>query len=312
MSSTRTDDPARTDDPVVVAAAGRGRWRALVGLVRPRQWVKNVLVLAAPGAAGVLTEANMAARTLVAFVALSLAASGTYALNDAADAEADRLHPVKRLRAVASGRVTVGTARLLGAVLLTAGIGFGFLSGTWQLPVVVACYVALTTAYSLVLKHVPVFDIAAVAAGFVLRGLAGAAATGVPVSDWFLIVASFGSLLMVVGKRETELRLIGEGATRPILARYPEPFLRTVRTLAATGVLLSYALFAFERAGEATAALPWFELSFVPFTLAILVYLLRIEEGLAAEPTEVVLRDRSLQAIGLVWAVVFALGVHLA
>lgn len=304
-----------TTDAVVtdrLEVSGSGAARDVVSLLRPRQWVKNVLVVAAPGAAGVLFEGPTFARTIVAFVALSLAASGTYALNDATDADADRRHPVKRYRPIAAGRISIRQGRALGVTLLIAGLAVAAVAGPWVVAAV-GCYAALTTAYSLVLKHMPVFDIAAIAGGFVLRGLVGAAAADVPVSDWFLIVATFGSLLMVIGKRETELRSLGgEGATRPILSKYPESFLRSARTLAAGSTLMSYVLFAFERAETAAADIPWFELSFIPFALAILLYLLRVEQGTAEDPTEVVLGDRAIQAVGLVWAIVFAAGVYTA
>lgn len=301
---------ATVADPIEVS--GSRVARDVLSLVRPRQWVKNVLVVAAPGAAGVLFEGPTLARTIAAFVALSLAASGTYALNDATDAEADARHPVKRYRPIAAGRISVTQGRILGATLIVAGLAVAALTG-WLVAAAVGAYVVLTTSYSLYLKHVPVFDITAIAGGFVLRGLAGAAAADVPVSDWFLIVASFGSLLMVIGKRETELRTLGsDGTTRPILAKYPESFLRSARTLAAGSTLMAYVLFAFERAETSAADIPWFEMSFVPFALGILLYLLRIEQGEAEDPTEVVLRDHTIQIVGAAWAIVFAVGVYTA
>src|SRR5437899_3273041 len=147
------------------------RGSMLMGLVhtaRPKQWVKNVLVFVAPGAAGVLDNGRPFAQTVIAFVCFCLAASGTYFLNDAADAERDRLHPTKQARPVAAGIVSVSTALTTGIVLIAGGIGLAF-AARWQLAVTVAGYVAITTLYSALLKHVAVVDIVALASGFVLR-----------------------------------------------------------------------------------------------------------------------------------------------
>jgi decaprenyl-phosphate phosphoribosyltransferase len=282
----------------------------LLRLARPKQWLKNVLVVAAPGAAGVIGQPEDLVRTLGALVAFCLAASGTYYLNDAADADADRQHPTKRHRPVAAGVVPVGLARGLGILLIVAGVAVGAAGGRWQLAAVVAAYVALTTSYTVWLKHVAVIDIAAVAAGFVLRAVAGAAATGVELSEWFLIVASFGSLFMVAGKRSAELDGGGDVAgQRAVLALYPPQFLLYVRSLASSAAILAYCLWAFEEA-RATTGIPWYELSIIPFALAILRYALRLASGDGGAPEDVVLGDRTLQVLGAAWVVVFAAGVY--
>jgi decaprenyl-phosphate phosphoribosyltransferase len=282
----------------------------LLRLARPKQWVKNVLVFAAPGAAGVLDDPADLAATGVAFVAFCLAASGTYYLNDAADVEADRHHPAKRHRPVASGAVPVGLARVLGVALIAAGVLTGAATGSWHLPAVVLGYVALTTSYTVWLKHVAVVDLAAVAAGFVIRALAGAAATDVEVSDWFLIVACFGSLFMVAGKRSAELaESVGSVSTRAVLGEYSASFLAHVRTLASGVTTVGYVLWAFERA-RGGGEFPWYELSIIPFVLALLRYALQIDRGAGGAPEEVVLGDRLLQVLGVIWVVVFGLGVY--
>jgi decaprenyl-phosphate phosphoribosyltransferase len=259
----------------------------------------------------VLGHGQPLARTLIAFACFCIAASGTYFLNDAADAASDRHHPTKRHRPVAAGIVPVATARVVGVVLVLAGIGLAF-TARWELAVVVAGYVALTTSYSLALKHVAVVDMVAVAAGFVLRAIAGASATGVPVSDWFFIVASFGSLFMVAGKRHAERQEMGAGAVavRPALAEYTDGFLAYVRAVASGTVLVAYCLWAFEKAHEAQTSWPWYQLSILPFVLGLLRYALLIEQGKGAAPEEIVLSDRTLQCIGVLWVLVFGLGIY--
>jgi decaprenyl-phosphate phosphoribosyltransferase len=284
---------------------------ALVRTARPRQWAKNVLVFAAPGAAGVLTEAKPLVQTLIAFVCFCLAASGTYFLNDAADVEADRLHPRKRFRPIASGALSISTARAVGVTLIVAGIGLSF-TARWQLAVTVAAYVAITTLYSVWLKHIAVFDIVAIASGFVLRAIGGATATGVPISDWFFIVASFGSLFMVTGKRHAELTKMGSEAhtVRATLAEYSDSYLAYLRAVSSGTVLVGYCLWAFEKAHETSASVPWYQLSILPFVLGLLRYALLVDQGKGEAPEEIVLSDRQLQVLGLVWLVVFGLGVH--
>jgi len=285
---------------------------ALVRLARPKQWTKNVLVIAAPGAAGVLTEASALFDTFIAFVCFCLAASGTYYLNDALDVEADRGHPTKRNRPIASGEVSVRTAAVGGAFLLTAAVALSFVARP-QLALVVGGYLVLTVAYSLWLKHQAVLDLAAVAAGFVLRTIAGGVAVGVPISEWFLIVAGAGSLFMVTGKRHAELLELGDDAAahRPALDMYSRSFLGYVRAVSSSIAILGYCLWAFQESEGAGEPL-WFELSIVPFVLGILRYALLLEQGRGGAPEELVLEDRTLLVIGLVWVALFAGAVHYA
>jgi decaprenyl-phosphate phosphoribosyltransferase len=301
----------------------RGALSLLAGLVRlarPRQWTKNLLVFAAPAAAGVLDNTGPAIDALVAFAAFCLAASGTYYINDARDAEADRLHPAKRNRPVASGVVPVAVAYGGGAVLLVASVALA-LAATPELAATILGYVALTTAYSMVLKNVAVVDLVAVAAGFVLRAVAGAAATDVPISDWFFIVASFGALFIVSGKRGAEASEMAAatGADarrfRAVLGAYSENYMAYLRSVTSGAVLVAYCLWAFEKAESAlnTSSIPWYQLSILPFVMAILRYALVLDKGdRGSAPEDIILGDRTLQCIGVAWAIVFAIGVYTA
>lgn len=289
----------------------RSLLRALFRTARPKQWSKNVLVFAAPGANGSLGHGTALAHTLIAFACFCLAASGTYFLNDAADVESDRRHPTKHNRPVASGAVSVGLARTVGVLLVLAATGLAF-AARWELAVTIAGYVAITTLYSSVLKKIAVVDIVAVASGFVLRAVAGVTATGVPISDWFLIVASFGSLFMVAGKRHAERVEMGEQAVevRATLGEYSDNFLAYLRSVSSGTVFVAYSIWAFEKAQEAHLEVPWYQLSIVPFVLGVLRYALLVDQGHGGAPEEVVLTDRPLQVIGLLWVVVFSLGIY--
>lgn len=292
--------------------------RGLLREARPKQWAKNALVFAAPVAAGVMTEPRIMAETLIAFLCFCLAASGTYFLNDLRDVEADRLHPTKRDRPIAAGVVPEDLARMVGPALIVAGVLLGF-AADWRLALTVAAYVALTTVYTFWLKHQPVFDVVGVAAGFVLRAIGGAAATGVPISNWFFIVASFGSLFMVAGKRQGEAAelsgddgVVHAGLIRATLGAYTDSYLAYLRSVSSAAVLIGYCLWAFEQADLKPDAGFWLELSIVPFVCAILRYALLLDQGKGSEPEKLVLSDRTLLVTGAVWAAIYAIGIYIA
>ncbi len=300
---TPTGDPAPPPRP--------SHLRAILKTARPKQWTKNVLVFAAPAAAGVLDHADAIAQTLVAFVAFCLAASGTYLLNDAGDAEADRLHPTKRSRPIAAGELSPSLARgvAVGLIVIACAITAPINDG--KLTAVVAAYVAVTLSYTLWLKHEPVIDLAAVAAGFVFRAIAGGVATDVPLSDWFLIVAGAGSLFIVTGKRHAEQVELGSASHshRTTLGEYSTAYLGFVRAVAAGVMITAYCLWAFENASK-SGDTTWFRLSIVPFVIAVLRYGFVIDQGGGGAPEEVVLGDRVLLAVGVIWVVMFMLGVR--
>ena len=278
---------------------------------RPKQWAKNILVFAAPGAAGVLNEWGSLWRTLLCFVALSLTASGTYFWNDILDVEADRVHPTKCRRPIAAGLVSINTARIVGTLLLVSGIAVGFIPD-WRCGVAVIVYVVLTVSYSTVLKHQPVLDLLAVAGGFVIRAIAGAEASSVEMSTWFLLCASFGALFIVTGKRYAEMKELGEGngSTRSTLMAYSLDYLRMVLAVSLGATLVAYCTWAFATKEISGSSWPSYELSIIPMLAALLRYLLALEQGRGGAPEEVFASDRTLQVLGLIWVIIFGLGVY--
>ncbi|MGD9955486.1 MAG: decaprenyl-phosphate phosphoribosyltransferase [Candidatus Nanopelagicales bacterium] len=280
---------------------------SLVSALRPRQWAKNVLVLAVPLAAGRLLEPAVLGPTLVAFVAFCLVSSATYLVNDTMDLEADRAHPVKRERALARGDVSPRTALATAVVLVVVALGLAWALTRPPLVWVLVGYLVATIAYSTRLKHEAVVELALLSAGFLLRAVAGGAATGIPVSEWFLIVAAFGSLFMAAGKRFSELLAHPEGTDpmRRSLAGYTVTYLRFVWGIAAAVTITAYCLWAFEVGSRATGS--WAAWSVAPFVLAVLRYAVRIDAGQAEAPEEVALRDRTLQVLALLWVATFAL-----
>ncbi|MGV9802004.1 decaprenyl-phosphate phosphoribosyltransferase [Mycobacterium sp. NPDC003449] len=276
----------------------------LVKALRPRQWVKNLLVLVAPLAAlggGVEYELGaLALKVSVAFVMFSLAASSIYLINDARDVEADRAHPTKRFRPIAAGVVPQSLAYVLAVTLATVA-----LVGAWlltpNLALVIVVYLAIQLAYCFGLKHQPVLDICIVSSAYLIRAIAGGAAADIPLSQWFLLMMAFGSLFMVAGKRYAELQLAERtGAKiRKSLESYTSSYLRFVWTLSATAVVVCYGLWAFER--DRVGGSSWFAVSMIPFTIAILRYAVDVDGGIAGEPEDIALRDRVLQLLAVAW-----------
>ena len=304
-------DPSRATPPTDPEVRHSSTLKAAIRTARPKQWTKNVLVFAAPAAAGVLDQRDALLQTLVAFVGFCLAASGTYFLNDANDAKADRLHPTKRLRPIAAGDLDIRTARVIAVVLILLSLAVTAPINDFKLMGVVAGYVLVTLSYTFWLKYEPVIDLAAVAAGFVFRAIAGGVATNVPLSDWFLIVAGAGSLFIVTGKRHAEQVELGSDSLehRRTLGEYSTAFLGYVRAVASGVMITAYCLWAFENAAK-TGDETWFRLSIVPFVIAVLRYALVVDQGGGGAPEEVVLSDRVLQIVGVIWAILFAIGVR--
>jgi decaprenyl-phosphate phosphoribosyltransferase len=282
--------------------------RGLVAAARPRQWLKNVLVFAAPAAAAVLGHGDVLWRTVLTFVAFCFVSSATYLLNDVVDADADRMHPVKRHRPVAGGVVSTRLALTAVAVLLVCGLGLAY-AVSWKLGLLVTGYKVMTTAYTFRLKHTPNVDIVIVASGFLVRAVAGGVAVGVPLSHWFLAVASFGSLFMVAGKRQGELLRGGDSATRPVLAEYTLEHLRFVVTTSAAVTIVTYCLWAFGH--PRTSSIPWWGLSIVPFVMGIMRYALLVDRGEGGTPEELVIRDPGLRLVGIAWLALFLGSVYI-
>ncbi|MDQ4117300.1 MAG: decaprenyl-phosphate phosphoribosyltransferase [Actinomycetota bacterium] len=284
--------------------------RGVLKTMRPRQWVKNVLVFAAPFVGGGVFEIPVILDCLIAFAAFSLAASGVYLVNDALDVEADRAHPTKCRRPIAAGIVPVPLAYVVAAALFAGAIALGILAD-WRLLVVLAVYVAVQLAYCLWLKHQPVIDICIVASGFLLRAIAGGVATGIALSQWFLLVAGFGSLFMVAGKRYAEMMLAERtGAKiRKSLESYSSSYLRYIWSLSATVMIMTYGLWAFE-IRETHHNSVWSVISIVPFVIAVLRYSVDVDRGTGGEPEEIALGDRVLQVLAVAWVAMLTLAVY--
>ena len=286
----------------------------MVLALRPKQWLKNVLVFVAPAAAGTLHDGSVLSKALVAFGTFCMVASGLYLINDVRDVDADRQHPRKSRRPIAAGLIPIPLALATAVVLVVAGIVIGTLAAHWELGITLGVYAAITLAYTFKLKAEPVIELACVASGFVLRATGGGAATGTRLSVWFGVVISFGALFLVTGKRLAEMpSATSPGEQRAVLARYTVGFLQATLTLAATISIAAYFLWAFETTGlvsRAHLSPVWIQLTAVPVVLGALHVLLLLFRGEGSAPEELAYRDRTLQSIGVAWLALLMIGLY--
>ncbi len=285
----------------------------IVRLLRPYQYTKNLLVFAAPGAAGTLTDPAAFGRTSAAFVLFCAVSSFGYIVNDLADIDADQAHPRKRNRPLASGAVQPRAARAaLIALGLGAVIGASFLG--WSFAATLAAYAAVTLSYTGYLKRVPWVEMTWVSLGFVLRSIAGGRATDVGISAWFVIVVSAGALLLIAGKRIGERAAMRDTSlTRKVLASYPPRSLELLAVTAGAIAVLGYAGWAVAEApGQATSATgeTLLRLTTVAFVVAIGRFVSLSLRGRGEQPELLVLRDPVVVAAGLCWVGLFAAGVY--
>lgn len=279
---------------------------ALLRACRPRQWAKNVLVLAAPCAAGVIDQPLVAAQVAGAFLVMCLVSSATYLVNDVRDVAQDRLHPRKRSRPIAAGELSTGAAMWAAAALALAGIALG-VAITPGLGVLACGYLALTACYSLWLRRIVILDMLAIAAGFVLRALAGGVASDIYLSRYFVIVTGSCAIYLVAAKRYAELReSSGSAPVRATLRRYSPAGLRATLLGAAGLAGVAYTAWAFTRPSHVV----WYAFSIVPFLLWLGRYAALIGAGAGQAPEELILRDRTLLGLSVAWSMLFIGGVY--
>ena len=284
---------------------------AMIAAMRPRQWVKNVLVFAAPLAAGQLLEVDVFWASVGAFVMFCVISSATYLINDIKDRESDREHPSKGKRPIAAGELSVPLAISLAVVLAVIALAGSYAIAP-ALAAVVLAYAVFTVSYSMLFKHEPVIELALISMGFLLRAVAGGAASDLPISQWFLIVAGFGSLFMAAGKRFSELKreeIAGSPSEnrRKSLEGYSLSYLQFVWGTAAAVTIMGYALWAFDVA-QTPSSLAWAEWSVLPCVLAILRYGIVSDRGDAEAPEDAVTADKALLLLGAAWVILFAMG----
>ncbi len=285
----------------------------LVRLLRPTQWVKNVVIFAGPAAGLALFDATHFRHAIIAFASFCLAASAAYSINDALDHKADAAHPTKRLRPVARGVIKPATAIGMGVLLI-----LGALAATWAIPyravtLVVGMYFVLTLAYSLALKKRMILDVITISTGFVLRAWAGSLAVGVVTSRWLVACMFTLCLFMGFGKRRCEIAMLPDADQahrhRRTLIRYTPDLLSHLISVSAGIAIITFLLYTLDTRGSESP----FAKEHLFFTLPIVIYgvfryAMITELGIYSGPTEIVLKDKALLATIILWVTV-ALGI---
>ncbi|HEY6361046.1 MAG TPA: decaprenyl-phosphate phosphoribosyltransferase [Vicinamibacterales bacterium] len=317
LSSPRVSNLEHSD-PELARPAGqpstRSTFTLLLASLRPEQWTKNLVVLAGLLFGGRLLDWNavfLAVATFVIFCALS---GVVYLFNDVADRDSDQQHPLKRLRPIASGQLPVKMALLAAGVLGTAALAGAFLVSA-RLGLVAGAYLLLLLLYSATLKNIVIIDALTIAAGFVLRAVAGAVAVAVPISHWLLVCATLLALFLAFSKRRHELTLLGEGAIdhRRILEEYTPYLLDQMVAVVTASTLIAYIFYATspETAGRLGTSRLGLTIPFVLYGIFRYLYLVHQKRG-GGSPAALLLTDRPLLACVGLWALSVALILYSA
>jgi len=276
--------------------------RALLKTMRPRQWTKNVFVFAALVFDGKLFHLHDFLRTLAGFGLFCLISSAVYIFNDLLDVEADRQHPVKKNRPIASGKLSVPAALAAGATLSLLAIVPGYLLA-WQFALTILVYIAMMLVYSRWLKHVPILDVLILAAGFVLRVHSGTTLITVErFSPWLYVLMTLLALYLGFGKRRAEMAMLAEDATlhRKVLDGYTIPLLDQFITIVSGTTIVAYSLYTFFRPGAPENHALMLTIPFVIYAIFRYLYLIQVKE-IGGEPEEILLSDRPFQISIFLW-----------
>ena len=285
---------------------------SLIISLRPDQWTKNLIVFAALIFAVQLFDPAALALASAAFLIFCGLSGAVYLINDVSDREADRLHPLKKMRPIASGALSPGTALIWAAALIVVGLAAAFALRP-MFGVVAASYVTLVIWYSRALKHVVIVDVMSIAIGFVLRAVAGGVVIGVPISDWLLVCTILGALFLGLAKRRHELTLLAEGATghRRILEEYDPYLLDQMIAVVAAATLVAYIIYCASPETAEKFGTQWLVLT-TPFPIYGIfryLYLVHRKHG-GGSPSDLLLRDRPLLGCVALWGLAIVLIIY--
>lgn len=276
-----------------------------IRLLRPVQWLKNLMLLFPPFLGGVLFMEGTLTLAVLPFVAFCLASSACYVTNDIIDIKVDRGHPSKKYRPLPSGEIPVGNALVIAVIFLVLSL-LAAKSVSLRFLFLLLAYLSVSTLYSLQLKNYPLLDIFSIASGFILRLLAGGEAFAVPISEWLFLTVFLLALFLSTGKRYGEKRTLGEQAVnhRRALAAYPDGFLDGLLFMSGSAVLVTYTMYVIARHSNLL-------LYSVPLCcFGLLRYIMRVQSGRGGDPTESLTRDLPLLVVGITWAIIVGLGIY--
>jgi 4-hydroxybenzoate polyprenyltransferase len=307
-----TSSPVATSGAANDAVPGRPLALHLLLSLRPAQWSKNLLVFAGLLFGRRLFDGAAVLDAISAFAVFCGLSGAVYLLNDIADRDSDRLHPLKAQRPIASGALPVPVAAAVALGLAIAGLAAAYTIGP-AFASVVAAYLALQVTYSFALKHIVIIDVLTIAIGFVLRAVGGAVAVRVEIGHWLLVCTILLALFIALAKRRHEIVLLAEGAVshRPILGEYSAYLLDQMIGVVSASTLISYVFYTMSPETQAKFGTAWLGLT-IPFPLYGIfryLYLVHQREG-GGSPADLLLTDRPLLACVALWALTVALIIY--
>ncbi len=278
---------------------------SFIRLLRPTQWLKNLMLYFPCFLGGVLFQPGVFGSGLLPLLAFCMASSSTYIFNDIIDMSLDREHPEKKFRPIASAEITVQSAFALACLLIIAALLLA-ISINMQFTLILTAYLLISLAYSLKLKAFPVIDLFCISAGFLLRLVAGGVVTGVVISEWLFLTVFLLAIFLSTGKRLGEKILLGEsaGGHRKSLLGYPEGFLNGIMYMTGGAVLVTYTMYAISR----HSLLLVYSVPLCCFGLVR--FMLRIQSGKGGDPTESLTRDIPLLIVGITWVILVGWGIY--
>lgn len=274
-----------------------------IRLLRPQQWLKNLMLFFPPFLGGIMLQPGIWQQGVYPFVAFCCASSSGYILNDLMDREADRNHPAKSSRPLASGQISTPAAAAVAALFFVVAVIMAwYLHAT--LTIIIVAYLSVSVAYSCCLKNVPVIDLFCIATGFLFRLQAGGAVFQVPISQWLFLSVLLLSLFLSAGKRFAEKKALSCNAAehRKVLAHYPKGFLDGVLFMTGGAVLVTYSMY--------TLVHPLLVHSVALCCFGLLRYMHRVMSGHGGDPSEALLRDPWLVLVGVAWVGMIGWGIY--
>lgn len=274
-----------------------------IRLLRPTQWLKNLMLLFPPFLGGTILQSGLVAKSVIPLASFCLASSATYIFNDILDSSNDSLHHKKKLRPIPSGQVNKTSAACLAFIICVASIILG-IQQSFSFFIFLLMYMTVAVLYSTKLKEFPIVDLFCISAGFLFRLNAGGVAFGVDISEWLFLSVFLLSLFLSTGKRLCEKNALGDDAAnhRKSLLHYPDGFLEGVMYLTGATVLVTYTMYVIQR--------PTLVYTVPLCTFGLLRYSLRVKSGLSGDPTESLLKDMPLFIVGLLWAIMIGWGIY--
>ena len=269
---------------------------AYIKILRPNQWLKNLMLLFPPFLGGIITQPGLIQKGILPFITFCAASSSTYVLNDIIDSQNDAHHPVKKFRPIPSGAIEKNTALVLSILLACTSIILAYFCSTTFLLLLIT-YITVVTAYSLKLKNIPIVDIFCISSGFLLRLQAGGQVFNIQISDWLFLSVFLLAMFLSTGKRLGERTILGDGAGshRKSLIVYPDGFLDGTMYMTGAAVLVTYTMYVISRHTLIYT---------VPLCLfGLLRYIFLVKSGRTGDPTESLYRDNILFVVGFFWVV---------